>query len=650
MAIGATNGPSESVGSGRASGRGLSPLLPVILLAACAADAPPPPRWLQQVEVPGLLRPGSPLRACGAGLGATHLRISGGGPEVLALLDSVAVSDGGGGSCWSGRVLPADAADGAVFSRACAEIETVDAAKGREECVDVTARWWLGLTAGAVPPPSALAWRHGALLPVTTAAQSPLLLPGEGSAWLRIAAAGTSAAGSSAAIAMPASATVAVAVEWPGSRHTGEVTVGPAWLGLAPGARLLRWRLEQRAGEAVSLGPWSADFTIDVLPPHLGPLPDAADRGLRRGERLPVQVDGVPVTSMGTGWAVIVWGTWRDSAGGVTAVWSPSAARLARGRSAVPGAAARFAVVDSVDFLADGWQTLLATAGEPPRLEGEIALLLWHQGQEWRGPAQSVSWPLRPTVQHISLEMGGAFELGLEAFGLRGQSQAVRAGVRARVQELFGGWAVSVASQQPAGVVEGLRIAVLDRDPNGIGLLGADNSPGKDDGNRILDEALIGYAAATATAGNAPYGGVFVEGFLQFSLTLNAGSPLADVAFDTIFGPFAPQLGGTPVVATAQAAAISELATTTLVELLAGTIAHEVGHALGLAAGDLVHHADDHPGWIMDAGVARPFAERARLPGAAEPIWGPLDGAYLSAILPLPAGTPPRIPWPADVP
>ena len=41
------------------------------------------------------------------------------------------------------------------------------------------------------------------------------------------------------------------------------------------------------------------------------------------------------------------------------------------------------------------------------------------------------------------------------------------------------------------------------------------------------------------------------------------------------------------------------------------------------------------PGWIMDAGMYRPFAERAELDGAGPGVFSPFNQAYLAGILPL---------------
>ena len=48
-------------------------------------------------------------------------------------------------------------------------------------------------------------------------------------------------------------------------------------------------------------------------------------------------------------------------------------------------------------------------------------------------------------------------------------------------------------------------------DPNGLGLFGYDNTPGKDDGNTRLYDKLGGLNAQTQQDGYPGYGGVFLE-------------------------------------------------------------------------------------------------------------------------------------------
>ena len=71
---------------------------------------------------------------------------------------------------------------------------------------------------------------------------------------------------------------------------------------------------------------------------------------------------------------------------------------------------------------------------------------------------------------------------------------------------------------------------------------------------------------------------------------------------------------------------------------MAGTIAHEIGHSLGLAMvpghPDEHHNLGDNPGWLMDEGIHRPFAERAEIDGHGPEFFGAPNFQYLQQILP----------------
>jgi hypothetical protein len=179
----------------------------------------------------------------------------------------------------------------------------------------------------------------------------------------------------------------------------------------------------------------------------------------------------------------------------------------------------------------------------------------------------------------------------------------------------------------------------MGRDPNGAGLLGLDNTFGKDVGNLRMADLIGGYNAESENAGYYAYGGIFIESFLAFSAQLN-GKEMASAEFDRIFGPFMPDLGGRPVAASEYPGGgrddlIAE-AILRLGNLIGDTVSHEVGHALGLASVDGEYHdPGDNPGYIMDAGAMRPFEERVQLPGASPRVFAPYDRAYLESILPL---------------
>jgi hypothetical protein len=555
---------------------------------------------LTQVMLPVPLRAGSPVRVLGWGLAGAALRLDAGADPVVLELSLTAV--GADGVEVAEGLVPADLdwTEGRVVDRAC-----LTEAGGLAPCLPVATVWTREVPAVSVH------WGGGEIRfgdPVTLTSGG-LLLPGEGTVTLQSVPT-TGGAVSEAFVVM---------TDLDAGRDLGRVEATPAWLGLTPGARSLRLRLVQETATQSRVGPWSEPVAVDVMAAELTGDEKAE---LRRGWLAPLTVRGVP----SGGWQVRLTGKWQTD-GKEVAAWTDATARLLDGRV---WAGQPAAWLDSPWFMSQ-IKPLAATSSPATALHGEARLVLRSGYETWWGPAVPVLWPVRPTVQVVEIELGDAFAVGLGRLGLGNHVAEVRQRVIARLASHFAGLSVVVATQRPAGAVEVLQLAVLDRDPNGFDLLGSDNSVGKDVGNLTLDERLTGYGAAAAVAGQTAYGGVFLNGLFLFSAQLHPGEGQATKDFDAIFGPWSPRLGGKP----APTGQVPDLAIETAARLIAHTAAHEIGHALGLPAGtDAFHHPEDHPGWIMDEGTARPFAERAGLPGAAPAVWGPVDDAYLQAILP----------------
>lgn len=278
---------------------------------------------------------------------------------------------------------------------------------------------------------------------------------------------------------------------------------------------------------------------------------------------------------------------------------------------------------------------------EPGQFTGSAIPITTWNGEPFAGAPLAVQFEVVRTRQWVVVERVADWSDAIERFGLGARDDELYARILERAARPYHGVAVEFVEVAPAEQAEYTVVELRGSDPNGQALLGLDNTEGKDVGNLRLDDVLGGFNPTLERQGLYAYGGVFVDSFLSFSPTLGlAQSPISDPRFDAIFEPVLPELGGIPAeladhVGSAAREAEIQLAIDTLAELLGGTIAHELGHALGLTAESAqFHNEGDHPRWIMDAGLSRPFGERAGLAGEGPEEFSPTNHAYLQAILP----------------
>lgn len=272
------------------------------------------------------------------------------------------------------------------------------------------------------------------------------------------------------------------------------------------------------------------------------------------------------------------------------------------------------------------------------------------------GDTTSVTLEIAPVKQVVWLHFQPSYVESLRHFGLR----AMEARIRDRVLEVarrdYEGVNIEFRTEPPSDFALFATVDIAGPDPNGLGLLGYDNSPGKDTGNQRLYDKIGGVNATTQEDGYPGYGGVFVESFFGFSMHPNDladGIDGADPMFDEIFDPFRPDVGGAPVLSADLAGGIETLssgatcpasdrkgqiscAVFVLGSMIGTTLTHEVGHSLGLAnpGGEGFHNPGDQPARIMDAGGARTFHERAELMGQGPAVFCDEEFVYLQEILP----------------
>lgn len=302
-------------------------------------------------------------------------------------------------------------------------------------------------------------------------------------------------------------------------------------------------------------------------------------------------------------------------------------------------------IVDEAEgVLIDSW-----FAREWGTFEGELTVTIAAGREVYSTVPLSVALELETQRQVIVLDYLSGFDSSLDLFGLGSAAEEVQAAVLARVRGIFEGLRVDVVTSAPSDISPGV-ISIVEiggPDPNGLGLLGYDSSPGKDVGNLRLGDRIGGASAETQEDGAAGYGGVFIESYLYwsadpgFSGSRPEGAPVEDPLFDPIFDPVRESQATLQEVngdsLDPERIRIVAEAIDALGNVIGETVAHEVGHSLGLAdpygPATSFHNPFGEDGCLMDGGIDRPFGERAALPGFAATRFCGDSATYLEELL-----------------
>jgi hypothetical protein len=268
-----------------------------------------------------------------------------------------------------------------------------------------------------------------------------------------------------------------------------------------------------------------------------------------------------------------------------------------------------------------------------------------------------------PVKQVVFVNFLASYVESLRKFGLRAADPQIRARVLEVAARDYAGVNIEFRPMAPDDFALYATVDLAGPDPNGQGLLGYDNTPGKDTDNLRLYDHIGGANAVTEEDGSPGYGGVFVEGFFGFSRHPNGLAmrlPDDNTTFDPIFDPFRPDTGGLELTA-GELAMLSPptlsdgttcpaknrraqiaCAIWVLGSIIGSTMTHEVGHSLGLANpyGPGYHDPGDLPNRLMEVGGARPFDERAELNGQGPAVFCDTAYDYLRMILPSSADKP----------
>jgi hypothetical protein len=287
------------------------------------------------------------------------------------------------------------------------------------------------------------------------------------------------------------------------------------------------------------------------------------------------------------------------------------------------------------------------------------------------GDAIPVALLILPVKQVVWVHFLDSYVESLRHFGLRAADPQIRARVLEVAARDYAGVNIEFRAEVVTDFALFATVDLAGPDPNGQGLLGYDNTPGKDTDNLRLYDHIGGVNAVTQEDGSPGYGGVFVEGFFGFSKHPNglaARLPEDNTTFDPIFDPFRVDVGGTETTASELAALQPPTLTDgtscpahdrrtqiacaiwVLGSIIGSTMTHEVGHSLGLANpyGAGYHDAGDLPNRLMEVGSARPFDERAELNGEGPSVFCDTAYDYLRVILPSTADKPPVMRPPCD--
>ena len=281
------------------------------------------------------------------------------------------------------------------------------------------------------------------------------------------------------------------------------------------------------------------------------------------------------------------------------------------------------------------------------RFEGDVTPSTLRGAQEQAGISASVSLVIEGPRQVVLVDFLPGFFSSLDRFGLTVAADDIREKTIARMQSIFEGYAVEFVIELPTNVIPSA-VTVVEiggPDPNGLGMFGYDNTPGKDFGNLRMFDRIGGANAETQADGYPGYGGVFIESILFWSSHPGLDAPLlsgpdADPLFDDIFDPVrsnpatleALRGDGDPARAAEVQRAVSALAS-----IVGETAAHEFGHSLGLSQpygpDDAYHTLVPGDGCLMDRGSDRPLGERAAQPGFAATKFCGEEAEYLQEIL-----------------
>jgi hypothetical protein len=288
---------------------------------------------------------------------------------------------------------------------------------------------------------------------------------------------------------------------------------------------------------------------------------------------------------------------------------------------------------------------------------GQMTPVVRKGDDEVVGAASDATLAIAPVRQIVYVRFLASYVDSLRLYGLAAADAEIRKRILAVAKRDYAGVNVEFRDKRPTDFALYSQVDVEGPDPNALGLLGYDNTPGKDVGNQRLFDRIGGVNATTQSDGFPGYGGIFAENFLGFSAHPSSRVMRLETDpshFDAIFDAVRPDTG-VPVssadlranfTALPDGGACLDKARSRELEvscaifvfgsLVGTTLTHEVGHSLGLAdpTGEAFHDPGDGLNRLMDSGGSRPFEERAELMGLGPAVFCDAEYDYLKTVLP----------------
>ena len=317
-------------------------------------------------------------------------------------------------------------------------------------------------------------------------------------------------------------------------------------------------------------------------------------------------------------------------------------------------------VINEDDLLGQALEPLGGVRYAAGAFDGVVQAVVVYQGEELVGPALPLTFRIDPVKQVVWVRFLPSYVESLRQYGLRAMDSRIRDRVLEVLRRDYETINVEFVTEEPTDYKLYSIVEIAGTDPNGLGLLGYDNTHEKDVNNQRLHDRIGGVNALTQEDGFPGFGGVFMESLFVFSEHPPAGqrSEVANPLFDQIFDPVRPDRGtpvsskdladgDIPVLTSAGGCPTKDrrlqvaCAVWVLGSIVGTTTSHEVGHSLGLADpyGSRFHNLGDGPNRLMDQGSNRPFEERAELMGQGPGVFCTRAYDYLREILP--TGMPP---------